>query len=235
MFESLKDPNTGQLKKPILISMVVAGGLVLFLLIRGKGSGSSGVVSTGLTTPLTPDLTGLADALKKLNQSNQGGIAGVPASGTSQPTDTTGLSNYQSPPPYLDDTPSTPTSPPIPGSDGTAGGGGGGTGQVIYPIAKDPSVYGGFTLPPYVAPGGQILSAQSATQQEINAANDMLRNATPVAQTTIIGVTKSISADYSAPEVAYINKTISARAPRTVAPAPAPVPLVKSGSGMVAS
>ena len=64
MLESLKDEN-GQIKKPILIAGLGGAGIIGLLLLKGGGS-SSGVSSTGQTTPLTPDLTGLQSAITAL-------------------------------------------------------------------------------------------------------------------------------------------------------------------------
>ena len=69
MLDSLKDPNTGKIKTPILISLVGAGGLLAFLVL--KGGGSSTTTSAGQSSPLTPDLTGLQAALQSL-AANQG-------------------------------------------------------------------------------------------------------------------------------------------------------------------
>lgn len=131
ILDSIKDPQTGQIKKPILYSLIGGGALLVFLLLKGKGSAVPGLASTGQTTPLTPDLTGLQDAIKNLTGS---GIAGSGSAGS-----TTTVTNY------------TGSATNVAGSSGAGGGGGGGTGQVIHPIAKSPSVYAGLTTQQAVA------------------------------------------------------------------------------------
>lgn len=69
MLEQFKDEN-GQLKKPILISLIGAGGLVVYLLWKNS---SSSTTSTGQSTALTPDLTGLQTAIDSLGSGAGGG------------------------------------------------------------------------------------------------------------------------------------------------------------------
>ncbi len=220
MFESLKDPATGQIKKPILYSLIGGGGLLVYLLLSGK-SGSSGVVSTGLTTPLTPDLTGLADALKTLDQSNQGGIMGVAASGTAA-SDTAATSGSGTIAGYsgggaVSTTDVVAVSGGASDNGGAAGGGGSGTGVVIAPIAKSPSVYGGLAKPTpvvttpalySVTPSGTYITAIKGTSQPTGA---------PVATVSSGGKTYSVR----------IPKGVTPSQVPTPTPTPVSTPLVR--------
>jgi hypothetical protein len=183
IMDSLKDEN-GKLKKPILISLIGAGGLLAYLMLS-KGSGGT-TTSAGQSSPLTPDLTGLQTALQGLAAGGGGGGGGsgtgpsidpLPFTpvGNPNPTPTptpTPVTNNPDPTPtpdqiipinnYADQRSNDPnnvaksltpvvlpynTQQPavaqMPGSSGSQGGGGGGTGQVIQPIAKSATVYGG--------------------------------------------------------------------------------------------
>lgn len=107
MLDSIKDPNTGKIKTPILISIIGAVGLVVFLFMS-KGS-VGGVTATGQSSPLTPDLTGLQDALKGLASNNSsGGGGGTTSSPTLDPPPGFGS---VSPISYTDPTPSPITTP----------------------------------------------------------------------------------------------------------------------------
>lgn len=137
ILDSIKDPSTGQIKKPILYSLLGGGALFAYLLLKG---GSGGTSSTGQTTALTPDLSGLQDAIKGL-------MGGAGASGANGGVASGGGATITTPTP-TGDTPNAPVSTPtgyIAGSSGAAGGGGSGTGLVINPIAKSPQVYAGLT------------------------------------------------------------------------------------------
>lgn len=144
MLDSIKGPD-GQIKKPILISLVGAGGLLAYLALKG-GSGST--TSTGQSSALTPDLTGLQTALDNLlaNQgSGQGGSGGGVAI---PPTGTVTAPGFPTPGAVSLPTLAVaqPSVPQAPGSSGSGGGGGGGTGQVLQSIAKAPTVYGGLAV-----------------------------------------------------------------------------------------
>lgn len=178
LLDSIKDPNTGKIKTPILISLVGAGGLVLFLVMKGSGSGTT--TSAGQSSPLTPDLTGLQTALQGLaangGAGGQGGGSGTTPSIDPPPStviDTTGGYTGGGTVPQaigtLAVTPvaqglssptinTQPSVPQVPGSSGSGGGGGGGTGQVIHPIAQSPTVYGGLASP---AGTGGVISTTS--------------------------------------------------------------------------
>lgn len=100
MLESIKDEN-GQIKKPILFSLIGGAGLVGYLLLKGSGS-SSGTASTGQSSDLSTQLAALQDAIT--------GLAG--SGGTGSGTGSTSLD-----PPVL--------KPPIivlPGTQPPAGG-----------------------------------------------------------------------------------------------------------------
>ena len=162
--DSIKDPNTGKIKKPILISMIGAGGLVVYLLISSK---SGETTANGQSSSLTPDLTGLQDALRSASNNDSGGRGGGGggASGSSPSLDPPpGFGTVSSPSPSVIATPSpTPSPTPIdsndmpivnlnpyvdePGDSGNAGGGGSGTTTLLTPIAKSPDVYGGISVP----------------------------------------------------------------------------------------
>ena len=175
--DSLKDPNTGKIKTPVLIAGVGGIGLFAFLMMSGKGS-SGGASSVGQSSPLTPDLTGLQDALKGLAGGSGGGTgtgAGTTGGGSSAGGSTSGGVGgsssgdggaYVPPEGYVMDhgyiaptqgeassaigTPSSPTVLPladVPGSSGNSGGGGGGITSVISSIARSPVVYGGIAVP----------------------------------------------------------------------------------------
>ena len=215
MLDKLKDPKTGQIKKPILFSLVGGAGLIGYMLLAGKG-GPSGVVSTGQTTPLTPILDGLQDALKGLTGNKAttpaaGGVGGggsgagpsvdpPPGFGTTTTTPSTGGGGYV-----------TPSLTSVSGSSGAGGGGGGGTGQVIQPIAKAPTVYAGLTV-------GQT--------PIVNASTGFVTGTKAIATTTVVGA-KKVAGSYilrsSNPEpsptggVAPKKKAI-ATAPKVVKP-----------------
>src|ERR1035437_5500121 len=74
LLDSIKDPNTGKIKTPILISLVGAGGLMAYLVLKGGSSGTT--TSAGQSSPLTPDLTGLQTALQSLGGGGSTGGAG---------------------------------------------------------------------------------------------------------------------------------------------------------------
>src|SRR5450830_555716 len=76
ILDSIKDPATGQIKKPILFSMIGGGGLVAYLLFKGKAT--AGVSQTGQPAL---DLSGLASALNDL--AGGGGLAGSGGSDSS--------------------------------------------------------------------------------------------------------------------------------------------------------
>lgn len=167
MLESLKDPNTGQLKKPVLISLIGGAGLFAYLMFSSKGS--SGASSVGQSSPLTPELALLQDALKGLTSSSGGASGGSPSLdpppgfGTvTQPTYSDPNPVYSAPTPRLPSPtlptipvvsprpyvqPLNPILPDVGGGGGNSGGGGAGTGTVASPIASSPVVYGGFTVP----------------------------------------------------------------------------------------
>jgi hypothetical protein len=152
MLDSIKGPD-GQIKKPILISLIGAGGLLAYLALKGGSS----TTSTGQSSALTPDLTGLQTALDNLlaNQgSGQGGSGGgvgtIPNSIVTAPGFPSGSSILPT------DTVAQPSVPQAPGSSGSAGGGGSGTGSVIQPIAKAPTVYGGLAVA--AAPAVRVVS-----------------------------------------------------------------------------
>lgn len=85
MLEGLKDEN-GQIKKPILFSLIGGAGLVGYLLLKGSGSTSSATptASTGQST----DLTGAIAALQAAIDGATGATGG---SGTGGGTGTTSL------------------------------------------------------------------------------------------------------------------------------------------------
>lgn len=157
MFESFKDPNTGQIKKPILFSLIGGAGLFAYLMFFSKNSGAS---SVDQSSTLTPELPVLQDALSGLTSSN-GGASGSspsldppPGFGTvTQPTYSDPSPVYSSPTPssVIDsgDMPIVNVNPYVdqPGDNGNAGGGGGGTTTLLTPIAKSPDVYGGISVP----------------------------------------------------------------------------------------
>uniref|UniRef100_A0A6M3LME5 Uncharacterized protein n=1 Tax=viral metagenome TaxID=1070528 RepID=A0A6M3LME5_9ZZZZ len=177
--DSIKDPNTGKIKTPILIAGVGGVGLFALLMLSGKGGG--GTTATGLSTELTPDLSALQDALKGLGG---GGGGASPSPSLDPPPGFTGPGfpdpiNDVAPVtplftvPYIDDPTSssgtnrTPTPSPTPtpvvylnpiipdqgGGGGSSGGGGAGTGTIASPIAQNPVVYGGIAITPYVPTG----------------------------------------------------------------------------------
>ena len=145
LLDNIRDEN-GQIKKPILFSMIGAGGLLAYMFL--KGGGTPAVVATGQTSALTPDLGGLANAIKGL--SGGGGTASTPSldppttGGTGSTTTDTHTTPTPLPPSGTTTYTGTPTAPLVGMSSGAAGGGGGGTGQVIQPIAKTQTVYGGL-------------------------------------------------------------------------------------------
>lgn len=157
ILDSIKDPSTGQIKKPILYSLIGGGALFAYLIFKNRSTSASSTSSTGQSTALTPDLTALEQAIQ--------GLAGNKTSIT--PTTTSSGAPSYTRLPFVPG----PTSKPIallPGSSGAAGGGGGGTGQVLHPIAKAPTVYAGLTHtpiqaasnyenPPFVNRSGQII------------------------------------------------------------------------------
>ena len=185
ILDSLKDPNTGQIKKPILFSMIGAGGLVTYLLFKGKTT--AGVSQTGQPAL---DLSGLTNAIQGMAGGSGGGGGGSGTGASLDPPASfgnntnviplgsgVGLHGY-APTPKPSTTPissignntsAVPMSPIVPGSSGAAGGGGGGTGSVIHAIAKDPTVYAGLTSPVPLAitatnTPAKIVAALSPTQ-----------------------------------------------------------------------
>ena len=72
LLDNIKDEN-GQIKKPILFSLVGATGLVGYMMLSNRGQPA--VIASGASSGLTPDLSALADALK--------GLTGQPSSGGS--------------------------------------------------------------------------------------------------------------------------------------------------------
>ena len=207
MLDSLKDEN-GKLKKPILISLIGAGGLLGYLMLS-KGSSGSTTTSAGQSSPLTPDLTGLQTALQSLGQNSSntgGGQSGsspsldppatydpstgvstgnvIPSQGTLPVAPTPNVS--VSTPVVTSPNMAQPTVPQAPGSSGSQGGGGGGTGQVIQSIAKAPTVYGGVTVSNN-ATDVALANAYNAakTNTSILSSPSLISN-TPKAPTTIM-------------------------------------------------
>src|ERR1035437_5109339 len=84
MLDGLKDEN-GKIKKPILISLIGAGGLLGYLMLSKGTSGTT--TSAGQSSPLTPDLTALQTALQSLGQGNNtsGGGGGSSSSPSLDP------------------------------------------------------------------------------------------------------------------------------------------------------
>src|ERR1035437_5395292 len=72
ILDSIKGPD-GQIKKPILISLIGAGGLLAYLMLSKGGSSTT---STGQSSALTPDLTGLQTGLDALLSDQGGGGTG---------------------------------------------------------------------------------------------------------------------------------------------------------------
>lgn len=81
MLEGLKDEN-GQIKKPILYSLIGGAGLVGYLLLKGGGS-------SGTTTSSTGQDASLADAIGTLQQGVQGLGGGSSSGGSSSGGSTT--------------------------------------------------------------------------------------------------------------------------------------------------
>jgi hypothetical protein len=90
-FDSIKDPNTGKLKTPILIALIGAVGFIGFLLLSKK---SSGVTSGGQSSGLTPALNDLGAAIAGLATDENGQIT---ASGDSNVSPTVGGPYFSNP------------------------------------------------------------------------------------------------------------------------------------------
>lgn len=130
MLEQLKDEN-GQLKKPVLISLIGAAGLVGYLILHGKGTSSS----SGQSSPLTPDLTGLQTALQGLGGGGGGG-GGTGGNPTDPPGGTVagpGPIDWHWPFP-------TPWGGPTPGGPAQGGSGRHGGGSGSAPTTTNPLV-----------------------------------------------------------------------------------------------
>src|ERR1035437_6881876 len=108
IMDSLKDEN-GKLKKPILISLIGAGGLLAYLMLSKGSSGTT--TSAGQSSPLTPDLTGLQTALQGLAAGGGGGGGG---SGTGPSIDPLPFTPVGNPNPTPTPTPTPVTNNPDP-------------------------------------------------------------------------------------------------------------------------
>jgi hypothetical protein len=251
MLDSIKGPD-GQIKKPILISLVGAGGLLAYLALKGGGS----TTSTGQSSALTPDLTGLQTALDNL-LANQGSGSGGSGGGVAAPlpggtvTDGGIIVSPSIPSVSLPTLAvAQPSVPQAPGSSGSAGGGGSGTGSVIQPIAKAPTVYGGLAVA--AAPAVRVVSGATMAlrNQPTTGVITPFIAALPVGSTIKPGVTtvatpsggvRMVSTGVSPIAGAmYEGRTVPVAAPRVVsgktmalrAAAAAPAVRVVSGKTM---
>ncbi len=169
MLEGLKD-ESGQLKKPVLFSLIGGAGLIGYLLLKGRGSSSSSsttpVASTG-TAPadlasaiaaLQAAVQGQANASTSANNGATGGSNTGGGTGTSSLDPPAGFftSPSSSPNPSYNPptnlvapapTPAPPTGGGVPGEGGSSGGGGAGLGTVSHPISLDTAIYAGLTTP----------------------------------------------------------------------------------------
>lgn len=239
ILDSLKDPATGQIKKPILYSLIGGAGLFAYLLLH-KG-GVSGAVSTGQTTPLTPDLTGLQDALKTLAGNGTTG----PTNGTNGSNGSNGSNGTNGTSGGTGNTGGYTGGGNVAGSSGAGGGGGGGTGSVIHPIAKAPSVYAGLTGTVQPIPGVNIIGSKKALPGlgSVAASATIVKNAiTKTPAPTVIGSKKVLpgtgavaaSATVKVPVVNAATGFVT-NAAKTVAPPKVSTPVVKAGQAPVAS
>src|ERR1035437_6205620 len=119
IMDSLKDEN-GKLKKPILISLIGAGGLLAYLMLSKGSSGTT--TSAGQSSALTPDLTGLQTALQGLAA---GGGSGTGSGGSGTGSGGGGSGSGSS----LDPLPFTPVGVSNDGSSNNS----------FLPVAPDPT------------------------------------------------------------------------------------------------
>ena len=208
MLDSIKDPNTGKIKTPILISLIGAGGLVAYLFISGKGTSQAGGVSGapldtgagggGLPPTGGDSGSGAPPNPEPLPIPNQPPTP-TPLPNQSDQSYSPQISSYQQ-----------PYSPQIPGSSGSGGGGGSGTGLVIQPIAKDPTVYGGLAVAPITIPNviKTIAVAPSPTVSKVTTGTLMPSGSTPSSKT--------------APRIyePAVSKTVAAVVPKTTTTTP---------------
>lgn len=214
MLENLKDEN-GQLKKPILFSLIGGAGLVGYLLLKGGSGSSSGatpVASTGQSSDLTGAIAALQTAVQGMATSSGTDVGGgTGSSGTaSGGTDSSGGNSIDPPqtnptPPTVDSTQSAPTPLPYytanpipvpavsmiktvsaaPGENGSSGGGGQGLVTVPTVAGSTGTVYAGLTH-------DQITSIKEVTAKVAPAAPVHGRTTAPVTKTLTVNQLSAI-------------------------------------------